>query len=123
MIFPRHNYSYTTQIAVGDNVKVDLVEMVTVIVSDKQVEPSRVDDVEMDRAALGEKPAGTITQTVNVMATVTDIDYEKRTVTLKGPLQTLVVEVDKEAYNFAKVKAGDTVNLKIVQKMAVAVTK
>lgn len=111
------------QIVVGDTLTIDLSQAVSIIVSDVKAEPSRVDMVELDRAELGEKPAGTITTTVDAMATVEDIDYAARTVTLKGALKTMTVKVDEAAVNFDQVKKGDTVNITVIETMAVAVTK
>ncbi len=111
------------QIAVGDTVKIDLVQSVSIMVSGEKTSPSRSESVEMERAALGEKPSGTITKTIEATAVVKEIDHASRTVTLEGPQKTLTVMVDKSATNFDKVKIGDMVNIEVVETLAIAVTK
>jgi len=111
------------QIAAGDTLTVDLAQSVTLAVSDLKVEPNRQDSVEVERAALGEKPSGKITQSMDAMGTVEAIDTVARTVTVKGPIQTVIIKADESAVNFDKVKVGDTVSLHIVETMAISVTK
>ena len=111
------------QIAVGDTVKVDLSQVVSLIVSNDKTALARTESEEMQRAPLGDKPSGSITKKIEVVATVEDIDYVNRTVTLKGPQQTLTVKVDESAVNFDRVKKGDMVNLEVTQTLAIAVTK
>ena len=111
------------QIAKGDTVNIDYTEYVSIAVGGPGAVPTRADSTEVSRAALGEKPAGTITTTTDVVGKVKAIDYTARTVTLEGPNKTVTVKVDAAAVNFDKVKAGDTVYMQYVQEMAVAVTK
>lgn len=111
------------QIAVGDTLTLDLAQAVTIIVSDMQMDPTRTDSVEVERAPLGEKPAGTITSTIDAIGTVEDVDPIARTVTVKGPMRTVVIKADESAVNFEQVKKGDTVNLHVVETLAIAITK
>jgi Cu/Ag efflux protein CusF len=110
------------QIKKGDKVNIAYSESVTIAVTDEAMAPERQDSVDIVRAPLGEKPSGLITSTTQATATVEAIDYEKRTVTLKGPLQTLTVQVSEDAQNFNNVKVGDTVFLDYTERLAISVT-
>ena len=112
------------QIRKGDKVKADTVESVKILVSGVSYTPQREDTLEVMRAPLGKKPAGIITVTSRALATVEAIDYDKRIVTLKGPVRTLNVQVDADAApNFDMIKTGDTVYIEIYSSTAIAVTK
>jgi hypothetical protein len=110
------------QINKGDTVNIDYSETVKIVVSPTASIPAKQESVQVSRAPLGEKPAGLITSTTQVNATVEAIDYEKRTVTLKGPQRTVTVEVTEEAVNFNKVKVGDTVTIEYSELLAISVT-
>lgn len=65
-------------------------------------------------------PGGTSTSVIKVTAVVADIDYKKRTVTLKneqGEKRTLAV--DPKAVNFQNVKKGDHVTVQVAEELAV----
>jgi Cu/Ag efflux protein CusF len=112
------------QIKKGDTVNIAYTESVSVLVTGAgAAAPSSRQTTEIQRAPRGAKPAGTMTETAEAYAVVTDIDYNKRTVTLKGPQRTETVKVGPEAKNFDKVKIGDNVYIKTVKELALAVTK
>ena len=70
------------------------------------------------------KPGAVAAGTVSVTATVADIDYETRRVTLKmedGDTETLTV--GEAAHNFNQVKKGDKVRFDYVEAVAVDVQK
>ena len=69
------------------------------------------------------KPGVVEATLVSVTATVEAIDYDKRTVTLKGPRRTVKLKVGPEAKNFDKVKQGDKVQVDYVEEFAVFVRK
>jgi len=70
------------------------------------------------------KPGIVVTDVSVAKATVDAIDYDKRTVTLKGPEgKTLTLKVDKNAKNFDQVKTGDQVTAEYYESIAVFVTK
>jgi hypothetical protein len=60
-----------------------------------------------------DRPGVVMAEGVSITATVEAIDYDKRTVDLKGP----------EAKNFNKVKTGDRVTAKYFESTAIAVRK
>lgn len=70
-------------------------------------------------------PAGAgVGQAVEVQATVTEIDKEKRTVTVKGPRgKTRTLKVGKEARNFDQVKVGDTITLTYIEALTLKLEK
>ena len=61
---------------------------------------------------------------VSINATVEAIDYDKRTVDLKGPKGNVVtLKVGPEAKNFNQVKTGDRVTAKYFESTAIQVRK
>jgi len=64
-------------------------------------------------------PGGTIVQTFKTTATVTAIDYAKRTATLRGSDgKEFTVKVGPAAVNFDQIRVGDLVNATVTQKIA-----
>jgi Cu/Ag efflux protein CusF len=111
------------QIKPGDKVSVQYQESVTILgMSGVGAVPARAESVDVARAPLGEKPAGVIVQTGEAIAEVVAINHKDRTVTLKGPLRILIVEVDKNVTGFDRLKKGDKVYLRSTAALAVAVT-
>lgn len=66
---------------------------------------------------------GAVAGVVEIEATVTAIDKEKRTVTVKGPKRTAVIAVSEEARNFDQIKVGDMVKLKYVEAISLQLDK
>ena len=74
------------------------------------------------RASEGQKPEGVASNVINVRARVEDIDYENRTVDLKGPRGNVItVEVDESVQNFKNIKKGDEVSAKYTEAVAISV--
>jgi len=72
----------------------------------------------------GDKPGGASVEVSSVTATVESIDYNARTVTLRGPNGDLVsLKVGPEAKNFNQVKKGDKVTFDYYQSVAVDIEK
>ena len=61
--------------------------------------------------------------TVEVTATVVGIDKATRTVTLKGPKQTVDVVCGEEVRNFDQIKVGDSVMVKYVEALTLELKK
>jgi Cu/Ag efflux protein CusF len=80
----------------------------------------RVDEIQVERAKPGEKPAARITHTVTAVGTVEAVDKEARMVALKGAAQTVVLEVSEDV-DLSKVKVGDEVVAAYISSYAVAV--
>jgi hypothetical protein len=80
----------------------------------------RHEEMVATRAKPGEKPAGTVTKTLDVVATVEALDPDARTVTLKGAEQTLTLKV-ADGIDLTKVNVGDDVVASYVESFAVSV--
>jgi hypothetical protein len=77
--------------------------------------------VSMQSAAPGK---GSITNTVEIVATVVAIDKANRIVTLKGPRgNTLPVEAGPEVKNFDRIKVGDQVAARYLEALTVELVK
>ena len=67
---------------------------------------------------------GAVAQAVEIEATVTAIDKEKRTVTVKGPKgRSAELSVSDEVKNLDKVKIGDTIKLKYYEALSLQLDK
>jgi hypothetical protein len=70
------------------------------------------------------KPGAVVAEGVSITATVEAIDYDKRTVDLKGPKGNVVrLKVGPEAKNFNQVKVGDRVRARYYDATAIYVRK
>ena len=74
--------------------------------------------------AQSETPRVVLAETNHIKATVEDIDYAKREVTLKGPEGNLAqFAVDDSVKNFPQMKKGDQVNIGYYESVAFAIAK
>ena len=72
----------------------------------------------------GDRPNAVVTREASITATVEAIDYDKRTVDLKGPKGNVVtLKVGPEAKNFNQVKTGDRVTARYFESTAIQVRK
>jgi hypothetical protein len=72
----------------------------------------------------GEKPGRFEMKTAEVAATVEAIDYDHRTVKLRGPEgDALTIKVDEHVKSLDKLKRGDKVVAKITEAFAISVLK
>lgn len=67
------------------------------------------------------KPAISATQTVQVETVVEAVDYEARTVTLKGPQGNLKTIKAEKTPNLEQVEVGDHVNIEFMENMSIEV--
>ena len=79
-------------------------------------------------AAQEKKPAGkpgvVKVEVASITATVEAIDYDKRTIALKGPRgNMLVTKAGQEVKNFKQIKTGDKVTVKYYDATAIYVRK
>ncbi len=71
-----------------------------------------------------DKPGVVVTDAAVITATVEAVDYEKRTVTLKGADgQSKTIKIDKRARNLDQVKVGDKVTVELFESVAIFVRK
>lgn len=111
------------QIRVGDQLQVEATQEVVV----QMAEPDQsTDDATVAMVALapkGAKPGGVMAETTQVTGTVTAIDQDKRTATLRfedGSTRTFPVRSD---VNLGKRKVGEKVVLSVTEMVAVQVHK
>jgi len=72
----------------------------------------------------GDRPGGSVIQVSSITATVEAINYEDRTIALKGPKGDVVVlKVSEEAKNFNKVKKGDKITFDYYESTAIDIQK
>lgn len=74
-----------------------------------------------NEAATAEKPSISATQKVQVVTVVEAVDYEARTVTLKGPEGNTRTIKAENTPNLEQVQVGDQVNVEYVQHLSIEV--
>lgn len=111
------------QVNVGDLVDINYVESVVIqLEADDSAEPFHVKQKAMIRAPEGQKPVGVIYDVLDVKAIVEAIDYENRTVDLRGTYGNIItVDVDEKVKNFNNIKKGDVVNARYTEAVAISV--
>jgi len=109
------------QVKVGDRVVVERFQGLAMALTPNSTSiRKRVDTTTKQRAALGQRPGGMVVKTVEVDATVRAVDRQARTVTLRGPRRTVILEVSKDV-DLDKVKVGDQVHAIYQEALAVSV--
>jgi ribosomal 50S subunit-recycling heat shock protein len=111
------------QVKKGDLVTFDYYEGIAVDVQKASEAPKMVETQSITRAKKGEKPAGTI-ETIGFMtATVEDLDYTTRMVTLKLPEgNTLRFKAGDQVKRLNEIKKGDEIVVQYKQKVSIRVT-
>lgn len=109
------------QIAVGDTVNVEYRKSLSLELTkaDLSTEPGAA--AVTARAQPGEKPAGLVGSAISVIAEVTDVNPEEKTITLQGPKGNLVTLDVKNPDHFRVVKKGDRVQATYSEAVAVSV--
>ncbi len=112
------------QIEVGDTVTLQIVEAINIqVYSADQFKPGAVAGTIVERAKLGEKPAGVVVDELVVVATVENIDLENSLATLKnaeGVSHTVEVQ---DTEKLKKVAVGDQVVITYTEAIAIEVKK
>jgi hypothetical protein len=107
----------------GDTVKFVYFESTAIMVQDPKETVGSSSSETVEVARRGHKPEGTIVRANRVVATVTKIDYKKRTATVEGPDgKKVVVHAGPEVKRFNEVKKGDQIVIEITETLAVSVT-
>ena len=111
------------QVSVGDVVTIDYGQAVAVRLAktDKKTRERLVSET-VDRAATGQMPGGTATREVSVIASVEAVDVPNKAVTLRGPENTVTLDV-KDPKMLEGVKKGDFVQAVYVEALAIKVEK
>ena len=112
------------KVKVGDMVNAKFIESLAIFVRKADSPPSAEEAQAVALAPKGEMPAGLVAQTVQITANVEAIDYQKRTVTLKGPEGGVkTIKVGDAVKRLDEVKVGDQVVLRVTEALALDVTK
>jgi hypothetical protein len=112
------------QVSTGDIVAINYEQNVTVeVIEGPAVTPSATEVVAEVSAEEGEMPAGGITDTTVITATIEAINLENNTYQLKGPDGIVNEFIAQNPDNLKKVSVGDNVIFTLNETIAVAVTK
>jgi hypothetical protein len=107
------------QIKKGDKLNVKYAESLTLELKKDGKAVGRSDTEAMKRATPGQKPGGAAIREVTVVADVVGVDPVKKTITLKGPKQTVELNVQNPD-QFKVVKVGDKVEATYTQALAIS---
>jgi hypothetical protein len=112
------------QVRKGDVVTVTYYESIALALRDATGEkPSVTVTQDMERAPLGAKPSGSVTQTTTLKAKVTAVDKKKQTVTLEGPKGGSVTIKVEDPKKLDTVVVGHIVEAVYREAMVVSVDK
>jgi hypothetical protein len=112
-----------SQMKVGDQVKVEYVEALTLELKKGGGQPvARTTDAGAMRAKEGKMPAAGGGRKVTVVADVVNVDPQTQTVTLRGPERTVDLKV-RDPAQFALVAKGDQVQVTYAEALAVKVER
>jgi hypothetical protein len=109
------------QVKVGDIVTVKYFESIAVEVLKPGTVAGAGEKEAIVRAKPGEMPGGMAAREVTVTATVTAIDKQKGTITLKGPEGKLNTVKVQDPANLDKVKVGDDLMITYTEALAISV--
>jgi hypothetical protein len=110
------------QIKTGDKVTAKYYDATAIYVRKPNEPPFAEGASAVQVAAPGEKPGAIAVDTAEMTARVEDIDYNKRTVTLRGPQQkTATFKVSDKVKRLNEVKKGDEIVIRHTQAVAIDV--
>jgi hypothetical protein len=111
------------QVKVGDLVDISYTQSIALkLDKDSSGQPGVSTSSGMERAPKGQKPQGTIYNTVDIRAKVVSVDYKTRKVELSGPNGNIVpVTVDQSVPNIENIKVGDVVAATYTEALAISV--
>lgn len=110
------------QVKVGDRVVARYTEAVAVKINRNTNGgvTSRRETLSGGRAEPGQRPAGVLQNTVEIIANVLAIDPQTRKITFQGPERALIVKVPADV-NISRLDVGDQVLLTYTQELAISV--
>ncbi|MBK8751073.1 MAG: hypothetical protein IPL99_05275 [Candidatus Competibacteraceae bacterium] len=110
------------QVKVGDLVTVKYYEAVALRINSDTTGgiTSRKDTLSGSRAELGQRPGGSVRNTVEILANVLAIDQKTRKITFQGPERALIVKAPADK-DLSKLSVGDQVKLTYVEELAITV--
>lgn len=110
------------QVKVGDRVELTYYEALAVNLEKNTTGgiATRKDTLSVERAELGQKPAGVVREDIEIVANVAAINQKARKVTLQGAQGAVTLKVPKDV-DISTLKVGDQVKANYVQALAVVV--
>jgi hypothetical protein len=112
------------QIQVGDKVAAEYVDATAVFVRKAGAPPQATEAVAVELAPKGQKPAGLAVETTELTATVENINYDLRLVTLRGPAgNARTLKVAPRVESLRQVKVGDELVVRHTEALAITVLK
>ena len=111
-----------SQIRVGDNVKVQYREALTIELKKTKADASASATAVVGTAAPGAQPAAAAGAQITVIADVVAVYPKKSTISLKGPAGNVVELKVQNPDHFKVVKKGDKVEVVYSEAVAIAVT-
>ena len=109
------------QVNKGDTVEVEYFEALALALQETKTGiQERIDTTAGARAPEGDKPGAVAMHKVEAIATVLDVDREKRLVVLKGPTQVVTVKVG-DSVDLDNIDEGDEVKAVYIKEMAISV--
>jgi Cu/Ag efflux protein CusF len=111
------------QLKVGDKVTFKYYQALAIFVSAPGEKPSMSEATNMQRAPLGAKPGGQVTNVMEAVATVEAVDLSKRTATVRGPRGNVHTMKVGDQVQLEKVQVGDQITVRYTEALAVSVEK
>lgn len=110
------------QVKVGDQVVAKYTEAMAVRINRDTTGgvTQKKETLSGSRAEPGQKPAGTVTNTVEIIANILAINPKTRKVTLQGPERTLTVKAPSDM-DISRLDVGDQVLVTYVEELAITV--
>jgi len=110
------------QVRKGDQVTTTFYESLALRIREAEgAQPSISVSENVERAALGEKPAGMVVRTTTLTAKVTAVDKKKQTVTLEGPRGGHVTLKVEDPANLEHAQVGHLVEATYREAVAISV--
>lgn len=109
------------QVKVGDLVTVKFYESIAVELIKPGTYAGTGEKTAIVKAKPGEMPGGMVAKQVTVTATITAIDKQKSTITLKGPEGNMTKVKVQDPTNLEKVKVGDELMITYTEALAISV--
>jgi len=111
------------QVVKGDKVTFTVVEAVVLSLNKStSTVRERVETETASAAPAGSKPAGTVTRSVKIVASVEAIDAKAGKVTVRGPQRTIVLSV-KDAAALKTLKKDDMIEATFAESVTIKVEK
>ena len=112
------------QVKKGDVLTITYTESIAYQVAKAgSAKPDVSTSTDVSRAPLGEKPGGSVKDTVSVRATIAAIDKATSHVTLQGPNGKTITVKAKDPTKLDMVQVGDVVDITYTEALAIAVAK